>query len=220
MSELEVVAIPNGQFAENCYLVADRAGRRSSSIPARNGRCSSPRSTRGGWRLSAIWLTHAHLDHILGVGEVSRRPAPRSGSIRATARSTTIFPRQAPWLGMRARAAPPPDRELAAARSVGRGLRFDVRHTPGHSPGSVSLVGNGVVFAGDVLFSGSIGRSDLPGGDFVTLMRSIQAQLLSLPDATVVYSGHGPDTTIGVERITNPFLTGEAAPAACPPAAD
>jgi hydroxyacylglutathione hydrolase len=72
----------------------------------------------------------------------------------------------------------------------------------------VSFVGPGLVLSGDVLFNGSIGRTDLPGGDFATLMASIQTQLLSLPDSTVVYSGHGPDTTIGIERLTNPFLTG------------
>jgi hydroxyacylglutathione hydrolase len=88
------------------------------------------------------------------------------------------------------------------------GFEFEVRFTPGHSPGSVSFVGDGMVFSGDVLFNGSIGRTDLPGGDFATLMSSIQTQLLSLPDSTVVYSGHGPDTTIGIERLTNPFLTG------------
>jgi hydroxyacylglutathione hydrolase len=72
----------------------------------------------------------------------------------------------------------------------------------------VSFVGPGMVFSGDALFNGSIGRTDLPGGDFATLMNSIQTQLLSLPDSTVVHSGHGPDTTIGIERLTNPFLTG------------
>jgi hydroxyacylglutathione hydrolase len=83
-----------------------------------------------------------------------------------------------------------------------------VRHTPGHSPGSVALVGEGVVFSGDVLFQGSIGRTDLPGGDFGTLIGSIERELLVLPDATIVYSGHGPQTTIGAERRSNPFLSG------------
>ena len=87
--------------------------------------------------------------------------------------------------------------------------RFVVRHTPGHSPGSVSFVGPGLVVAGDVLFSGSIGRTDLPGGDFFTLMRSIHTHLLTLADDTVLYAGHGDDSTIGIERATNPFITGE-----------
>jgi len=85
---------------------------------------------------------------------------------------------------------------------------FTVRHAPGHSPGSVCLVGDGVVFTGDVLFAGSVGRTDLPGGDFETLRKSIERELLVLPDSTIVYSGHGPETTIGQERRANPFLTG------------
>jgi len=91
-------------------------------------------------------------------------------------------------------------------------LSFEVRHAPGHSPGHVVLVGNGCVLGGDVLFAGSIGRTDLPGGDFDTLLASIERELLSLPDATIVHTGHGPDTTIGRERRTNPFLTGAVRP--------
>ena len=86
---------------------------------------------------------------------------------------------------------------------------FEVRHTPGHSPGSVSFVGNGMVFGGDVLFAGSVGRTDLPGGDMAILLQSIHRHLMTLPDSTVVRSGHGPETTVGVERLTNPFLTAD-----------
>jgi glyoxylase-like metal-dependent hydrolase (beta-lactamase superfamily II) len=87
-------------------------------------------------------------------------------------------------------------------------FELTVRFTPGHSPGSVSFEGEGMIFGGDVLFNGSVGRTDLPGGNAATLMASIQSEFLSLPDSTVVHSGHGPDTTIGIERLTNPFLTG------------
>jgi glyoxylase-like metal-dependent hydrolase (beta-lactamase superfamily II) len=104
---------------------------------------------------------------------------------------------------------PPPDVDLRPGEVLTLGgLRFEVRFTPGHSPGSVSFVGEGRAFCGDALFNGSIGRTDLPGGDYATLMASIQSQLLSLPDSTIVHSGHGAETTIGVERLTNPFLTG------------
>jgi glyoxylase-like metal-dependent hydrolase (beta-lactamase superfamily II) len=116
---------------------------------------------------------------------------------------------QAAAFGLQAEPLPLPDQEWAhgAVTRVG-GLAFTVRHTPGHSPGSVALVGEGVVFSGDVLFQGSIGRTDLPGGDYQTLIDSIERELLVLPDSTIVYSGHGPQTTIGAERRTNPFLTG------------
>jgi glyoxylase-like metal-dependent hydrolase (beta-lactamase superfamily II) len=104
---------------------------------------------------------------------------------------------------------PLPEQSWSHGESIRVGaLTFDVRHTPGHSPGSVSLVGEGVVFSGDVLFQGSIGRSDLPGGNLETLLGSIERELLVLPDSTIVYSGHGPRTTIGVERGANPFLSG------------
>ena len=104
---------------------------------------------------------------------------------------------------------PVPEHELVDGGVVHVGeLQFEVRHAPGHSPGSVAFVGHGLAFAGDVLFAGSVGRTDLPGGDHRTLIDSIQRTLLTLPDATVVYPGHGRHTTIGVERLTNPFLRG------------
>ncbi len=113
------------------------------------------------------------------------------------------------WLGKELEVPPPPDVDLEAGATLRiGGFSYEVRFTPGHSPGSVSFVGNGMVFGGDVLFNGSIGRTDLPGGDLDTLMATIHTQFLSLPDSTVVHSGHGPDTTIGIERLTNPFLTG------------
>jgi glyoxylase-like metal-dependent hydrolase (beta-lactamase superfamily II) len=99
--------------------------------------------------------------------------------------------------------------EMASGQQLRVGnLSFAVRHTPGHSPGSVCLLGPGVALTGDVLFAGSIGRTDLPGGDFETLIASIERELLPLSDDTIVYSGHGPETTIGRERASNPFLTG------------
>jgi glyoxylase-like metal-dependent hydrolase (beta-lactamase superfamily II) len=104
---------------------------------------------------------------------------------------------------------PPPDHDIVPGRALAvGGHQFEVRHVPGHSPGSVALVGDGVALVGDVLFAGSVGRTDLPGGNSGLLLTSIRTQLLTLPDETVVYPGHGPETTIGRERATNPFLTG------------
>jgi hydroxyacylglutathione hydrolase len=85
---------------------------------------------------------------------------------------------------------------------------LQVRLAPGHAPGHVILVGDGMALVGDVIFAGSIGRTDLPGGDLATLMRSIREQVLTLPDETVLHTGHGPDTTVGHERRSNPFVTG------------
>jgi glyoxylase-like metal-dependent hydrolase (beta-lactamase superfamily II) len=161
------------------------------------------------WSLRAIWLTHAHIDHILGVGAVR---AATGAPIHLHPLDRPLYdalPQFGAWVGMQVEAPPPPDVELRPGSPVRvGGYEFEVRFTPGHSPGSVSFVGHGMVFGGDVLFNGSIGRTDLPGGDFPTLMSSINSQFLSLPDSTIVHSGHGPDTTIGVERLTNPFLAG------------
>jgi hydroxyacylglutathione hydrolase len=207
---MKVVQIPNGRFVQNCYLVADEGSRQCAVIdPGEEAALIGRTLTDLGMRLVAIWLTHAHIDHVLGVPELKRltgapvylHPADRPLYDRVAG--------QAVVLGIRAGPLPPPDRAFAHGDVVRVGdLAFTVRHTPGHSPGSVSLVGSEVVFVGDVLFQGSIGRSDLPGGDSETLLQSIQRELLSLPDDTIVYSGHGPQTTVGRERGANPFLSG------------
>jgi glyoxylase-like metal-dependent hydrolase (beta-lactamase superfamily II) len=116
---------------------------------------------------------------------------------------------QGAMFGLSASNPPPPDLGLAeGVRLTLGGLEFAVLHVPGHTPGHVAFVGHGVAVVGDALFAGSIGRTDLPGGDTESLLTSIREKLLTLPDETVVYSGHGPATTIGRERRSNPFLTG------------
>ncbi|HEX6107123.1 MAG TPA: MBL fold metallo-hydrolase [Gemmatimonadales bacterium] len=210
MSELEVVALPNGQFAENCYLVADRGAREAVLIdPGEEPAMFLAELDTRALSLRAIWLTHGHIDHILGVAAVRAATGAPIHLHPLDRRLYDALPQFAAWVGLQADPPPPPDAELRPGTAVRVGAyEFEVRFTPGHSPGSVSFVGHGMVFGGDVLFNGSIGRTDLPGGDFPTLMATIQTQFLSLPDSTVVHSGHGPDTTIGIERLTNPFLAG------------
>jgi glyoxylase-like metal-dependent hydrolase (beta-lactamase superfamily II) len=210
VSELEVVALPNGQFAENCYLLADRATRRAVMIdPGEEPKLFLAELDTRGWSLQSIWLTHAHVDHIMGVAEVKAATGVPIFLHPADRPLYDALARQGEWMGLALQAPPAPDEELVEGQVLHLGAHeFTVRHTPGHSPGSVSFVGTGLVLGGDVLFSGSIGRTDLPGGDLPTLLHSIHSVFLALPDSTVVYSGHGPDTTIGVERMTNPFLTG------------
>ncbi|MDH4349445.1 MAG: MBL fold metallo-hydrolase [Gemmatimonadota bacterium] len=210
MPDLAVVSLPNGRFSENCYLLADQeCGRAVMVDPGEEPILFLSELDRRGWQLEAVWLTHAHVDHIMGVRAVKQatgvpvllHPADRS--------LYDALPRQGEWMGLRLEAAPPPDVMLSDGQQLILGSRtFTVRHTPGHSPGSVSFVTDGRVFGGDVLFSGSIGRTDLPGGDYATLLHSIQTVFLALPDSTIVHSGHGPDTTVGIERVTNPFLVG------------
>ena len=210
MSSLTVVALPNGQFAENCYLVADGGSAKAVMIdPGEDQARFLAELTKRGWSLSGIWLTHAHIDHIMGVGAVQ---AATDAPIYLHPKDRPLYddlPSYGAWVGIPLDPPPPPQFELAAGQLLRVGAyEFEVRFTPGHSPGSVSFLGHGMIFGGDVLFSGSVGRTDLPGGDSSTLMTTIQTEFLSLPDSTVVHSGHGPDTTIGVERLTNPFLTG------------
>ena len=207
---MKVVQIPNGVFAENCYLVIDEASAECAVVdPGEEAGLILHKIEQEGARAVAIWVTHAHLDHVMGVARVR---AATGAPVWLHAADRPLYDRvsqQAVAFGLRAEQPPPPDSSWShgdVAR-VGR-LTFSVRHTPGHSPGSVALVGEGVVFSGDVLFQGSIGRTDLPGGDFGTLIGSIERELLVLPDATIVYSGHGPQTTIGAERRSNPFLSG------------
>ncbi|HEX9164710.1 MAG TPA: MBL fold metallo-hydrolase, partial [Gemmatimonadales bacterium] len=164
-----------------------------------------PRSPRS--PLEAIWLTHGHLDHIQGVAEVHAATGAPIWLHPGDRPLYDSLPQQGLWFGLRLQPPPVPHHALVPGESVAIGPhRFEVRHTPGHSPGSVSLVADGVVFSGDALFAGSIGRTDLPGGDFETLMASIRRELLTLPDETVVLSGHGPPTTVAAERAGNPFL--------------
>lgn len=211
VTDLEVVVLPNGQFAENCYLVADTSRREAVLIdPGEEPSMFLAELDTRAWALTGIWLTHAHIDHVMGVAQVRRHAKVPIHLHPADRALYDSLARQGEWFGLKLETPPAPDLELRHGGEVAvGGFRFEVRHTPGHSPGSVSFVGHGMVFGGDVLFAGSIGRTDLPGGDLQTLLASIQRHFLTLSDSTIVRSGHGPETTIGVERLTNPFLTAE-----------
>jgi hydroxyacylglutathione hydrolase len=211
---MRVVTIPNGQFVENCYLVIDDAGGECAIVdPGEEAGLIAHQVAAAGVTPVAIWLTHAHIDHVLGV---PRLKADTGAPVYLHPGDRLLYdhvPQQATAFGMRTAPLPAPDRPLAHGDRLRVGtLDFAVRHAPGHSPGSVVFEGQGVAFGGDVLFQGSIGRTDLPGGDFETLLRSIERELLTLPDSTIVYCGHGPETTVGRERRGNPFLTGAHRP--------
>jgi hydroxyacylglutathione hydrolase len=209
---MNVVQIPNGQFLENCYLVVDAPRGECAIVDPGEGAGLIAHKLAGlGVRPVAIWLTHAHLDHVLGVSRLREETGAPVYLHPADRVLYDHVAEQAAAFGLPAEPhkLAPPDRAFGAGDVVRVGeLAFEVRHTPGHSPGSVSLIGEHVAFTGDVLFRGSIGRTDLFGGDFDTLIGSIERELLSLPDDTIVYSGHGPETTVGDERRHNPFLTG------------
>jgi len=202
-----VITLTNGAFAENCYLVADPdTGDAAIVDPGEEVGLFRARLAHEHWTLRAIWLTHAHVDHVAGVAGFRDTPVP----IYLHPADRVLYdrsPAQAAMFGLTMEAPPPPDHELVDGGSVAVGAyAFGVIHTPGHTPGGVALVGHGAAFVGDTLFAGSIGRTDLPGGDLEALLASVHDRLFALPDETVVYSGHGPATTIGVEKKDNPFV--------------
>lgn len=207
-TSLQVVPIPNGSFAENCYLVFDPGHPETILVdPGEETERFLAEAARRSRRISAIWLTHAHVDHIQGVAEMQAATGAPIHLHPADRELYDGLPEQGLWLGLRLEKPPPPDHPLAHGQRLHIGTAaFEVRHVPGHSPGHVCFVGDGLVLGGDVLFEGSIGRTDLPGGDYDTLIAGIRRELLSLPDATIVHPGHGGATTIGRERATNPFL--------------
>lgn len=208
---MDLRTFTGGGFGENGYLVScSSTGATVAVDPGAAAHRMAEAVTAEKLDLQAVLLTHAHLDHIEGVHLV-RAVAPDVpiwlhpadlGMYRA-------LPQQAAAFGLTVPAQPEPTDELAhGQRFTFGGCAFDVRFTPGHAPGHVIFVSEdaGLVLVGDVVFQGSIGRTDLPGGDFHVLMRSIREQVLTLPDHLALYPGHGGPTTVGFERVGNPFL--------------
>ena len=204
----EIICLTNGIYQENCFIIADPESRDAVMVdPGEETELFLSRIQSEALTLRAVWLTHAHIDHIVGVGAVVEETGVPIYLHPADRPLYDGIEQQASWLGIGAKAPPPPDFELMHGDTLSVGsCCFEVRHVPGHSPGGVAIVGHGVALCGDALFAGSIGRTDLPGGDMNTLLQSIREQLLTLPDETVVHSGHGPATTIGIEKRSNPFL--------------
>lgn len=210
MSDLEVVGIPNGSFDQNCWLLADTGSRQAVMVdPGEEGERFLAELRGRDWTLTDIWLTHAHIDHVLGVGTVH---AATGVPIHLHAADRGLYenlPQQAQWFGLRASAPPPVTHWLSEGQVLSVGPhRFKVHHVPGHCPGHVAFVTPGMIVGGDVLFAGSIGRTDLPGGNMAELEASIRKVFYALPDETRVLTGHGPETTIGQERRSNPFVRG------------
>ncbi len=203
-----VRAVCTGAFQENCYLVADPETREALVIDPGEGVDEIVAAiARDGLKPIAITNTHAHIDHIQGVAALKKRFRVPFALHRDDAFWLEAAPESARAFGLAFGAVPDVDRWLEPGDELSCGsLRFQVRHAPGHTPGHLCFVGQGAAFVGDVLFPGSIGRTDLPGGDYATLIASIRRELLPLPDETIVYAGHMEPTTIGKERRTNPFI--------------
>ncbi len=201
---MEILTFPVTPFYTNCYVVKDA----DEAIVIDPGEATAALMTSiADCNVTMIFNTHCHCDHSGGNAELVQATGAPLVCHKADVPLLQTLCEQGRMFGVPFTASPDPERFVEHGDVIEVGsARFEVRHTPGHSPGHVVLVGDGVVIAGDVLFAGSIGRTDLPGGSMSQLLTSIQEQLMPLPDETVVYCGHGPTTTIGEERRSNPFL--------------
>lgn len=208
---LEIVTFTLGPVMTNAYLIADPETREAAVIdPADEGLVIISEAQERGWHIGNIWLTHAHFDHLAGAGAVADNidPLPHV-ALHPDDYSLWRMQGGAQLFGMRIDPGPEPSVDLQHGQilTLGRN-QLEVRHAPGHTRGHVIFycAAESVVFCGDVIFMGSIGRTDMPGGDFNTLINSIRSQILDLPDETRLLTGHGPETTVGRERRYNPFL--------------
>lgn len=210
---MKVEAFVVGPFQENCYLLADEASGQAVLIdPGDDGERLLDAVREAGCTLTAIWLTHAHLDHVGGIAAIRREVDVPIYLHPDDLPVYDFAPRAAAMYGVPFELGPRPDRTLAEGDVLEVGaLAFQVWHMPGHAPGHVIFHGHGVAFGGDVLFAGSVGRTDLPLSDGVAFQRTL-ARMSTLPGDTVVLPGHGPETTIADELAGNPFLTGLARP--------
>lgn len=203
--------LPVGALQCNCVILGDEKTKTAIVVdPGDEIERILAMLDKHGLSVRAIVATHAHIDHVGGLADLKALTGAKSMLHEADVPLYENLEAQAQWLGV----APPRMTKIDAMLNEAAGVAFgasklEIHHTPGHSPGSVSFVFPDVVpllLSGDTLFSGSIGRTDLWGGSYDTIIASIRAKLLALPDETVVIPGHGPKTTIGVERCSNPFL--------------
>ena len=209
-----IETFPVGMLECNCTILGDETTREAIVIdPGDEVDELIEEVASRGITVRAILLTHAHLDHITGVDRAKAALQVPIWLHRDDLFLYDAIEEQARMFGLRAKRQPPVDRFYTPGEPFAFGRHVvDIRHTPGHCPGGVCLAIGPVdsqareLFVGDTLFAGSIGRTDLPGGDHETLIRSITTELFSFPDETIVHAGHGPDTTIGRERRTNPYL--------------
>jgi hydroxyacylglutathione hydrolase len=207
---LEMLTV--GPFQENCYVIGDEAAGTGVIVdPGDEAARIALAVEQTNLEISQILITHAHIDH---VGAVAALADEYSCPVLMHAEAEPMLgqlPTQAMMMGLRFGKVPAVDRHIEDKETIEvGGLELRSLYTPGHAPGHIAfyIESEGLLLSGDALFAGSVGRVDLPGGSMEVLMRSIEERLLTLPDETRVYPGHGPETTIGNERVHNPFLQG------------
>ena len=200
-----------GPLENNTYLVIDsETGEAVIVDPSFDSQVVLEEIHQHGWRLSQVWLTHAHFDHFAGVSIIAESTTP-AVPVGLHPGDLALWKQNglAPNFSIKFESGPEPTIHFAHGQvlSVGKSS-FEVRHTPGHTGGHVVFVSQDdrIVLCGDLIFKGTVGRTDLPGGDTTTLLNSIRTQILTLPAQTRLLSGHGPETTVGEEAKNNPYI--------------
>ncbi len=206
--------LPAGPIRTNAYLLTASERHEAVLIDAPGEVWSEvqPVLASEGCKLLELWITHGHWDHTQGGAEVVRATGAKVSAHPADRVLIETPEAMERFMGGGLLLEPLlVDRWVKQGdRLAALGTEVEVRHVPGHCPGNVLFYfsATGSAFVGDALFAGSVGRTDLPGGDFATLEQAVRSQIYTLPDATVVYPGHGPDTTVGAEKATNPYISG------------
>ena len=209
---LEIASFVLGPAQTNAYLVADSDTAETVVIdPAWDGQVILAKAQQRGWRIAHLWYTHAHFDHIGGAAAITDALNP-SPLVALHPADHTLWRAQggAALFGFRLDPGPEPGIDLTHRQVLRLGsAQFEVRHAPGHTPGLCIFYckEEGLCFCGDLIFSGSVGRTDLPGGNWNQLVESIRMQVYTMPDETRLLSGHGPETTVGEEKQSNPFVS-------------
>ena len=199
-----------GPLAVNCYILEHSPSRKAAVIdPGDDGPAILSRIGDLGLSVDRILLTHGHFDHVGAVGLLREKTGAHVHIHEADAERMKTARRQGLIFGLLISDPPPPDVLVGEGDFVPfADGEFRVAHTPGHTPGCVSYIMGKMAFVGDLIFAGSIGRTDLPGGDHEELIVAVKEKIFVLPDDTVLFPGHGPATTVGEEKRSNPFFTG------------
>ncbi|HEY5996559.1 MAG TPA: MBL fold metallo-hydrolase [Candidatus Deferrimicrobiaceae bacterium] len=203
--------LPVGPLQENCAIVEHVASRTAAVVdPGDEGDAILGFLSERELTLPVILVTHGHFDHVGAIGVLKARTGAKVHAHAADAELMKQAARHGALYGIQVEPVPPPDVLVGDGDTIpfGEGA-FEVRHTPGHSAGSVTYVLGGWAFVGDLIFAGSIGRTDLAGGSMPALLRSVREKIFTLEDDVVLVPGHGPDTTVGREKRSNPFFEGD-----------
>ena len=208
---LRVYVMEVGPLMVNAYIVEEPAAKKAVVVdPGDDGDAILRQIRDRELSVEKILLTHGHFDHVGAVRLLREKTGAPVHVHAEDAKRMATARRQGLMFGLSVDDPPPPDVTVGEGDRIAfEGREFAVVHTPGHTPGCVSYLCGGMAFVGDLLFAGSIGRTDLPGGSYEQLIASVREKIFVLPDDTIVFPGHGPSTTVGREKRSNPFFTGD-----------